>query len=132
MLFTHGNLNSMLFSPSWENTVADADDAGAMVIAVDRPGYGESSIHPGRTYHSWSEDVRELLDGLGLDKVSLVGFSSGGPHAMAAAAFLGERISSLHSCPRTAPTRQWQCRRDKTKHGWRGCMGAKKCPLIWR
>ena len=96
VLFTHGNLNSMLFMPSWESSASDADEAGAMVIAVDRPGYGESTKHDGRSYQSWSEDVRELADELGLASFSLVGFSSGGPHAMAAAAYLGpERIASL-------------------------------------
>jgi pimeloyl-ACP methyl ester carboxylesterase len=82
VIFTHGNLNSSLFSPSWSKTTDDAMSSGAKIFAVDRPGYGNSSIHDGRTYQDWTEDVRQLVAHLGLERYSVVGFSSGGPHAL--------------------------------------------------
>ena len=86
VIFTHGNLNSRLFEPAWEQSRAQAEAAGARVYAVDRPGYGASSVHLRRSYVDWSADVDELADRLGLEKFAVVGFSSGGPHALACAA----------------------------------------------
>jgi len=69
--------------------------AGARVIAVDRPGYGESSLHPGRTYSDWAEDVTELTSHLKFPSFAVVGFSSGGPHALVCAA---KNIPGLAAC----------------------------------
>ena len=59
VIFMHGNLNSCLFMPAWLKTADQAHAAGARVLAVDRPGYGGSTVHIGRTYLSWAEDVDE-------------------------------------------------------------------------
>jgi len=50
IFFLHGNLNSRLFTPTWERTDADTSAAHARVIAVDRPGYGRSCFDPEKTY----------------------------------------------------------------------------------
>lgn len=75
----------------------DADDAavdvGARVIALERPGYGQSSEQPGRTLLDWPKDVAAVADALGVERFSVVGYSGGGPYALACAATLSERVS---------------------------------------
>jgi len=68
--------------------------AGARMIAPDRPGYGLSSFHPGRSLADWAADVSALADHLKLDSFAVVGVSGGGPHALACARLLPERVSA--------------------------------------
>ena len=63
------------------------------MIAPDRPGYGLSSFHPGRSLAGWAADVSALADHLGLDTFAVVGVSGGGPHALACARLLPERVT---------------------------------------
>merc|ERR1740117_1501302 len=92
ILFFHGNLNSRLFEPAWDKTQAQTLQAGARVIAVDRPGYGESDFLPARTYKSWADDVRQLAVELQLPRFSVLGYSSGGPNAAVCGAELGPSL----------------------------------------
>ena len=67
--------------------------AGVRLIAPDRPGIGRSDPVPGkRTYAGCAHDVAHLAGALGIDRFSVVGYSCGGPYALAAAAGLPERI----------------------------------------
>jgi pimeloyl-ACP methyl ester carboxylesterase len=70
-----------------------ADELGVRLVLCDRPGYGLSTFHAGRRLTDWPHDVRQLADHLGLDRFSVVGWSGGGPHAMACAALLPERVA---------------------------------------
>ena len=70
------------------------------VLALDRPGYGGSSLQPGRTLLDWPQDVAHVADELGLDHLHIVGLSGGAPYAAACAAVLGRRVRSLSLvCP---------------------------------
>jgi pimeloyl-ACP methyl ester carboxylesterase len=60
-------------------------DLGMRLLAIDRPGLGASTPHPGKTFASWVEDVRQLLTAHGLRDVTAVGFSQGAPFALALA-----------------------------------------------
>lgn len=63
------------------------------LVAVDRPGYGDSSDPPAcYTYSQWCQDLAQLADALGHKKFAVAGHSSGGPYALAAAALLPERV----------------------------------------
>jgi pimeloyl-ACP methyl ester carboxylesterase len=68
--------------------------AGVRMIAPDRPGYGLSSYQPGRSLSDWPADVAVLADHLKLDTFAVVGVSGGGPHALACARFLPDRVST--------------------------------------
>jgi pimeloyl-ACP methyl ester carboxylesterase len=68
--------------------------AGVRMIAPDRPGYGLSSFHPRRSLVDWAADVSALADHLKLDSFTVVGVSGGGPHALACARMLGDRVSA--------------------------------------
>ena len=93
VFFAHGNLNSRNFQPAWAKTEEQARAAGALVIAVDRPGYGASTMHPGRAYNDFAHDVLQLANHLGIEKFAVAGYSSGGPHALAVAALFPERCT---------------------------------------
>ena len=65
---------------------------GARVISYDRPGYGGSARHRGRAVADASGDVAAIADHLGIGRFSVYGASGGGPHALAVAALLGDRV----------------------------------------
>src|SRR5437667_4531585 len=44
-------------------------------IAPDRPGYGHSTFHPGRTLRDWAGDVAALADHLGIERFAVLGIS---------------------------------------------------------
>ncbi|MGB5735330.1 MAG: alpha/beta hydrolase [Thiohalocapsa sp.] len=71
----------------------NAIDAGARIIAPDRPGYGDSDPAPERGIADWGEDVAHLADRLQLRKFGLIGVSGGGPYALACAASIPQRIA---------------------------------------
>lgn len=58
-------------------------ELGIRLLAVDRPGLGRSSAHPGKSLESWVDDVGELVGALGMHEVTAVGFSQGAPFALA-------------------------------------------------
>ena len=39
------------------------------MILPDRPNYGQSSPHPGYTFATWADDVKELVDHLKIDSL---------------------------------------------------------------
>jgi pimeloyl-ACP methyl ester carboxylesterase len=87
--YFHGLLGSRLES----NFDAHASLVhGILFISVDRPGYGLSTYSPKRSYLDFVEDVEQLLNYLALPKVLVIGFSSGGPYALACAARIPERL----------------------------------------
>jgi pimeloyl-ACP methyl ester carboxylesterase len=77
--------------------------AGVRLILVDRPGYGRSDLHPGRTLLDWPRDIAELADGLGIDCFAVFGMSGGGPHAASCAYALPDRVSALGLVSSPAP-----------------------------
>jgi pimeloyl-ACP methyl ester carboxylesterase len=66
---------------------------GAHMITYDRPGYGGSDRHQGRTVADAAGDVAAIADALGIGRFSVSGGSGGGPHALAVAALLGDRVT---------------------------------------
>ena len=67
-------------------------EAGVRVITYDRPGYGVSDRNPGRRVVDCVEDVATLADVLEIGRFAVLGGSGGGPHALAVAARLPERV----------------------------------------
>jgi pimeloyl-ACP methyl ester carboxylesterase len=66
---------------------------GIRLIAYDRPGYGGSSPRHGRTVADAAADVEAIADSLGIDRFAVLGRSGGGPHALACAALLPDRVT---------------------------------------
>nr|WP_051945840.1 alpha/beta hydrolase [Streptacidiphilus rugosus] len=76
---------------------------GVRVITYDRPGYGQSDRMPGRRVRDAASDVRAIADVLELPTFGVVGRSGGGPHALACAALLPERVSRAAALVSLAP-----------------------------
>lgn len=79
--------------------VAAADDAartaGVRLISPDRPGIGSSDPQPGRTILDWADDVAAMLDQLGAEHFSALGWSMGGQYAAALAWALPDRVKRV-------------------------------------
>jgi pimeloyl-ACP methyl ester carboxylesterase len=69
--------------------------AGVRLVLVDRPGYGLSDFHPGRTLLDWPRDVAQLADALAFERFAVYGMSGGGPHAAACGYALPDRVSAV-------------------------------------
>lgn len=67
-------------------------EAGLRLITYDRPGYGQSTRQPGRSVVDCVADIATIADELDLERFAVTGTSGGGPHALAAAARLPDRL----------------------------------------
>jgi pimeloyl-ACP methyl ester carboxylesterase len=74
-----------------------------LLIAPDRPGYGLSSANRDSDLFSFASDVEEMVQLLGLEQLSLVGVSGGGPYALGSAWVLGRRVRSVGLVGSIAP-----------------------------
>ncbi|MEE1827081.1 alpha/beta fold hydrolase [Streptomyces sp. BE20] len=88
---------------------------GVRLVSFDRPGYGDSTRLPGRRVAAAAVDVRTIADDLGIDAFAVLGRSGGGPHALACAALLPERVTRAAVLVGLAP-------RDAAGLDWYGGM----------
>jgi pimeloyl-ACP methyl ester carboxylesterase len=65
------------------------------LMMADRPGYGGSAARPGASFSDISRIVLSDLDALGVAQFSLLGWSGGGPHALACADAAPSRVSAV-------------------------------------
>jgi pimeloyl-ACP methyl ester carboxylesterase len=100
VFWLHGSPN--IGSPP-EPLFAAAEANGLHWVSYDRSGYGGSSPHDGRTVASAAADVAAIADALGIDRFTVLGHSGGGPHALACAALLPERVIAAVSISAPAP-----------------------------
>ena len=84
-------------------TVRAAQVRGLRVILAARPGYEGSTPHPGRRVVDVAGDTAAILDELGADTFVTMGWSGGGPHALACAAALSGRCLAAASIAGVAP-----------------------------
>lgn len=96
----HGTPSSRLL---WRDAIEDAEWRGIRLLGYDRPGYGGSDPHPGRTAADAAADVAAIADALGIERFAVQGGSGGGPHALACAALLPERVVATASLAGVAP-----------------------------
>jgi pimeloyl-ACP methyl ester carboxylesterase len=78
-------------------------ERGMRHIGYSRPGYGDSTRLAGRTVASCATDVAAVADALGYDRFYSVGASGGGPHSIACAALLGDRVIAAAAIASVAP-----------------------------
>ena len=78
-------------------------DTGARVITYDRPGYGGSDRFRGRRVVDSVADVAAIADSLGIERFGVTGGSWGGPHSLAVAARLPERVTRAACVVGVAP-----------------------------
>lgn len=94
VVFIHGNVSSSLF---FEETLAALPDS-YRGIAVDLRGFGDSETKPldaMRGVRDFADDLRALVETLGLEKAHFVGWSAGGSVAMRYVMDHPEDVASL-------------------------------------
>jgi pimeloyl-ACP methyl ester carboxylesterase len=85
---TPGTLPAQVF-------VRAAHERGLRVVSFSRAGYAGSTRHAGRSVVSVVDDTEAVLRSLGVDRCFVVGWSGGGPHALACAARLSGVVGAL-------------------------------------
>jgi pimeloyl-ACP methyl ester carboxylesterase len=100
VFWLHGSPGSR-FSRHYDES--EYSRAGARVITYDRPGYGASDRDPGRRVVSCVGDVAAIADALGIERFAVTGGSGGGPHALAVAARLADRVTRAACSVTPAP-----------------------------
>lgn len=81
----------------------DARRLGIRWISYDRPGYGGSARQVSRDVASAAADAAAVADALGVDRFAVMGHSGGGPHALACAALLPDRVGAVVAAASLAP-----------------------------
>jgi pimeloyl-ACP methyl ester carboxylesterase len=69
-------------------------ELGIRYISTDRPGHGISTPQPKRELLDWPDDISSLADHLRIERFYVLGWSAGGPHALACAHNLPDRVIS--------------------------------------
>jgi pimeloyl-ACP methyl ester carboxylesterase len=100
LLFHHGTPGAGLpFMPR----VKAAAARGLRTVMYSRPGYGTSTPQPGRQVIDAAADAAHVLDAVGAATFRTIGWSGGGPHALACAAALPDRCLATVAIASVAP-----------------------------
>jgi pimeloyl-ACP methyl ester carboxylesterase len=83
--------------------VSAAAERSIRLLSYGRPSYGGSTPRPGRDVASAAGDVAGVADACGVGRFAVMGASGGGPHALACAALLPERVSAAVTLGGMAP-----------------------------
>jgi pimeloyl-ACP methyl ester carboxylesterase len=86
-----------------EPVVRAAEARHIRAVTYARPGYGGSTPQPGRNVASAASDVAAVADALGIERFAVMGYSGGGPHALACAALLPDRVVAAVALACVAP-----------------------------
>ena len=66
------------------------------VISVERNGFGDTPIIPGWSYGDYADEVKAVLDHLGVTRFAGLAISGGGPYLAQVTAAMPERLISVH------------------------------------
>jgi pimeloyl-ACP methyl ester carboxylesterase len=100
LVFHHGSPGAAVPFAPFDRAAAER---GIVLALYSRPGFGESTRHEGRSVASAAADVAALADHLGHERFLAAGWSGGGPHALACAALLPDRVRAAASIAGVAP-----------------------------
>jgi len=96
----NGTPAGLLAAPAIAAAAAERD---LRLVLYARPGYEGSTPDPGRRAGGAAADLAAVLDGLGAGEFVTVGWSGGGPHALACAALLPGRCLAAATMAGVAP-----------------------------
>jgi len=100
LLFHNGTPTAAVRNP---HVVNPAAKRGLRTVTYSRPGYADSTPQHGRSVADAAQDSEAILDALGADQFLALGWSGGGPHALACAALLPERCLAAATLGGVAP-----------------------------
>ena len=100
LIFHHGSPGS---AQPFEPFDRAAADRGITIAFPSRAGFGGSSRQEGRAVASAAADAAALATHLGHERFLTAGWSGGGPHALACAALLPDRVFAAATIAGVAP-----------------------------
>ena len=100
IVFHHGTPGTRRI---FEGQLRACAERGLRHVCYSRPGYEGSERDVGRNFADCASDVAAVVDALGVERFHVIGYSGGGPHALACAALLGERVLSTTTFGGVAP-----------------------------
>ena len=104
VFYFHGFPGSHLEVPL-TGLIETSEKLNICLIAVNRPGYGDSDFQKNRNLLDWPDDISELADSLGINKFSVHGYSGGGPYALACAYKIPARLKKVVVVSGMGPTK---------------------------
>jgi pimeloyl-ACP methyl ester carboxylesterase len=100
LVFHHGTPGGVaVYEPMAEAAAA----RGLRLVLYGRPGYGASTARHGRQVADAAADVAAILDQLAAPRFVTLGWSGGGPHALACGSLLPDRCLAVASLAGPAP-----------------------------
>jgi pimeloyl-ACP methyl ester carboxylesterase len=100
ILYHHGTPGA---SGQLRALVRETHARGHRLVTTSRAGYGASTRHAGRSIADVVGDATAVLDHVGADTCLVVGWSGGGPHALACGALLPDRVRGVLTIAGVAP-----------------------------
>jgi pimeloyl-ACP methyl ester carboxylesterase len=100
VVYHHGTPSSGSVPPALLDAAASL---GVRVVSWSRPGYADSTRQAGRRVADVASDAVEVLDALGVERAASIGWSGGGPHALACGALAPARFPSVGLLAGVAP-----------------------------
>ena len=100
LIFHHGSPGAAVPYEPFDRAAAER---GIRLVTMSRAGFGGSSRQPGRSVSDAAADAAALADHLGVEHFLTAGWSGGGPHALACAALLPERVRAAATIAGVAP-----------------------------
>jgi len=94
LLYHHGTPGCLL-QPAASRE--ECDRRGLRLVTYSRAGAEGSTRRPGRSVADVAADMEDVLDALDADRCLVAGKSGGGPHALATAALLPDRVAAVIS-----------------------------------
>lgn len=82
LIFFHGLMGSSWLSEEWIEAI---EQASVCVIALERPGYGDSSLLPIECVADWTAVFAQVVENLSIQSAIAVGCSAGAVYAYATA-----------------------------------------------
>lgn len=100
LVFHNSTPGSVVPYPAMQRSV---HERGLRLVTFSRAGYGRSTRQPDRSVADAAADVAMILDHLDAPRCLTAGWSGGGPHALATAALMPDRVVAAASISGFAP-----------------------------
>ncbi len=81
-----------------------AEERGVRLIAIERPGIGDSTSHSYESLAEWAADIQAFCNAKEIEHFAVCGLSGGGPYALACAYYLQDRVLAVTVLGGVAPT----------------------------
>jgi pimeloyl-ACP methyl ester carboxylesterase len=134
LVFHHGTPSVRIQYPPFAQAAAVG---GLRLVTYSRPGYGGSSRHPATLIADCAAATLAVVDQLKAGRFCTAGWSGGGPHALACAALLSDRVVACATIAGVGPfgasgSTSWKGWAERTRRSSvRRWLGHPSCRTTW-